>query len=1225
MIVASEKLYNYFNQNIREEGQEIEIKITKGEKVYTITDDDLVASSVKITKKSVSGASFDIGESYVDSATFTINKNINNYKSLTGAKVTIRINVNNTELNLSESVLLGTFRILQDGIKRTNTLLQVTADSYISKFDKSRKRATFTGDLYDLVMDSCNKCKVTFGMTENEFRALSSNVAKTYEIKKDSSLKTHRDVIMYVAQLIGGFATTTPAGALIFKNYTSNNDVCNVNDNVIVNYSIGDEVYNLSGLGMSVKENDVYLYREGEDDDSPYFLNLDTNPIMENCTDAEITSIVDNIWSKLIDLNLNNFSFEFNGNPFIEVGDIISIPERSLETYVASCEWTYHGKEKISCVSVDKNKRIETQIEKQNENKTSNDSKDNRVDDLIKNTTTKTRKVRKTVTGTVKGTFGDSSINSPTIVYGLNDLGENNARKYNFSNKTNYIYSPDYIRVGYIETENNKSFFKKLLTLEPAVGTVSLFNSGIIISGADMKNIIQSIGFDKKNVRLELDLSSEYFDIYNFFYNQDSKSTGKAKPPALTSGTTLPWEEDKYATYKIQNTTSLNLDENYLHNIINSKGSCKVNLNYNKNILFSGYREPSDNWSGNYSIKCDTLDVSRIEISAYSGTADNYYYDENSRKVVFEQCQYFYDSDYDCIIRTEDYGLQKMQQDILISGYGTYTEFNNTKIINGEQERFLTFLSDITLEGNTYVYTENPAYTAMKEKEKELAEIVKTGINIPYKLTYETEESYTTTIEGTSNKINENTDKTDENADEIEKLKTKVKKNTVNIDKLKQQVTSSRNKIGIMSNDLGIVKTNIADLDKRVKNLEGSGGSSGGGMTDEQKKQLEQNTKDISTLKTNVSNNTRNISTNTTNITNLTTRVTNLENSGGSGGSGSGITEAERQQIQTNKTDIANLTTRVTNLENSGGSGGSGGSSGPDITEAERQQIQTNKTNIENLNILVSGHTTSIEDILRRLAILEQGGSEGGGETGEIFKFKSLNLNLASDNNFTFPSFNLNNYYFNNTYYLSNYVSRSFKMTVELTKPNTKQTFRQFYKTDGSQYYIIGAADTESLESSDNINFNSSNQYSYLDCISKYGEQQIISQPIKIYNYRHLAVTESRNTWLNTTTGNLVKTDNGAHIGDIISIPITYKYGFKAVKAENKPESINKYYYMINTTGNKESGNIVDWTEINAEPNVETKINFIYNVTGNGARFYLFVSDGQFTFKQDDYYITKLA
>ena len=1276
MIGASEKLYNYFNQNIREEGQEIEIKITKGEKVYTITDDDLVASSVKITKKSVSGASFDIGECYVDSVTFTINKNINNYKSLTGAKVTIRIKVNNTELNISESVLLGTFRILQDGIKRTNTLLQVTADSYISRFDKSRKRATFTGDLYDLVMDSCNKCKVTFGMTENEFRALSQNVAKTYDIKKDSSLKTHRDVIMYVAQLIGGFATTTTSGALIFKNYTSNNDVCNVNDNVIVNYSIGDEVYNLSGLGMSVKENDVYLYREGEDDDSPYFLNLDTNPIMENCTDAEITSIVDNIWSKLIDLNLNNFSFEFNGNPFIEVGDIISIPERSLETYVASCEWTYHGKEKISCVSVDKNKRIETQREKQNENKPSNDSKDNRVDDLIKNTTTKTRKVRKTVTGTVKGRFGDSSINSPTIVYGLNDLGENNARNYNYSNKTNYTYSPDYIRVGYIETEDNKSYFKKIFTLEPAVGTVSLFNSGIIISGTDMKNIIQSIGFDKKNVRLELDLSSEYFDIYNFFYNQDSKSTGKAKPPALTSGTTLPWEEDKYATYQIQNTTSLNLDENYLHNIINSKGSCKVNLNYNKNILFSGYREPSDNWSGNYSIKCDTLDVSRIKISAYVGTAANYYYDENSRKVVFEQCKSFYDSDYDCIIKTEDYAIQKMQQDILISGYGTYTEFNNTKVIDGEQERFLTFLSDITLEGNTYVYTENPAYTAMKEKEKELLEIEKTGINIPYKLTYETEESYTTTIEGTSNKINENTDKTDENADEIEKLKTNVKKNTVNIDKLKQQVTSSRNKIGIMSNDLGIVKTNIADLDKRVKKLEGSGGSSGGGMTDAQKKQLEQNTKDISTIKTNVanntknistnktnidnlttrvtnleeggssgsgiteaerqqiqtnkeditnlttnvSNNTNNISTNTTNITRLTTRVTNLENSGGSGGSGSGITEAERQQIQTNKTDIVNLTTRVTNLENSGGSGGSGGS---DITEAERQQIQTNKTNIDNLTLTVNGHTESIEDILRRLTQLEQG---GGGDTGDAFKFIKLELifkDSDNTNSYVKNDYDFTKYFINDSYYFSDDGYTYYRLKATLNKTGTKQTFRNFYRTDGTQYYMIGKSDTTDLESA-TVRFTSTGK-EYLDCISKLDNQQIISPQINVIRYNKVSASSNTSNWYNVTTGNTIKTDGGVHIGDTLRIPITVKNGFKALSINNKPEELNKYWYAITTISSPKKGYITNWTELDAEPNVETNITFTYDESLANKNVYVHITDGQYATYANYLYIKKLT
>ena len=1219
MIGASEGLYNYFNQNIREEGQEIEIKITKGAKSYTITDDDLVASSVKIVKKSVSGASFDIGECYVDSATFTINKNINNYKSLTGAKVTIRIKVNNTDLNLSENVLLGTFRILQDGIKRTNTLLQVTADSYISKFDKSRKRATFTGDLYDLVNDSCNKCKVTFGMTESAFRALSPNVAKTYEIKKDSSLKTHRDVIMYVSQLIGGFATTTPAGALIFKNYTSNNDVCNVNDNVIVNYSIGDEVYNLSGLGMSVKEKDVYLYREGEDDDSPYFLNLDTNPIMENCTDEEITAIVGNIWTKLIELNLNNFSFEFNGNPLIEVGDIISIPERNLETYVASCEWTYHGKEKISCVSVDKNKRIETQREKQNENKPSNASKDDRVDDLIKNTTTKTRKVKKTLHTTL-------NISSSVYLSDFNsDLGPHTAPLGRIINTEtiNYPNSDDY----------DLYFTPKVLENFIASVDYSDFNTATKgIKAENIRKITIDISAFKRYVVFGLIAQGHNFsDVTDDNGNKILSYRKYFNIPTISDSTNYP---------------GYNIQQKW--NNISSLKNSMYELDYNGNILGAEYPDISNIYGHSTKIR------EQIEDGEILGTKNTIRY-ETKEEVVYLQYKtesilssgvdkYLDINNGKTIEITDKYVNDLYEYDIkediirlnfiLPSVLDLYKPTVTVKSMQGlREEKYYknnalqsSSVKDISNDKNAMFnayssnFTEDDTFNnTIEEKIKELNGIT----SIPVTIDYIAEENYTTTIEGTSNKINENADKTDKNADEIEQLKTDVKKNKASIDTLKKQVASNTKKVGAMSNSLGAAKTDIAKLDIRVTKLEsGSGSSSSGGMTDAQKKQLEQNTKEISTLKTSVSNNTKNISTNTTNITRLTTRVTNLENSGGSGGSGSGITEAERQQIQTNKTDIANLTTRVTNLENSGGSGGSGGSG---ITEAERQQIQTNKQNIENLTLTVNGHTTSIEDILRRLAILEQGGSEGGGETGEIFKFKSLNLNLASDNNFTFPSFNLNNYYFNNTYYLSNSVSRYFKMTVELTKPNTKQTFRQFYNTDGSQYYIIGTADTESLESSGNIDFNSTNLYSYLDCISKYGEQQIISQPIKIYNYRHLAVTESRNTWLNTTTGNLVKTDNGAHIGDTISIPITYKYGFKAVEAENKPDKVNKYYYMINTTGNSESGNIVDWTEINTEPNVETNINFTYNVTGDGERFYLFVSDGQFTFQKDDYYIKKLA
>lgn len=1195
MINASNSLYNYFNQNIREEGQEIEIKISKSGRTYTITDDDIVASSVKITKKSVSGASFDIGECYVDSATFTINKNINNYKSLTGAKVTIRIKVNNPELNLSESVLLGTFRILQDGIKRTNTLLQVTADSYISKFDKSRKRATFTGDLYDLITDSCSKCKVTFGMSESEFRALSPNVAKTYEIKKDSSLKTHRDVIMYVAQLIGGFATTTQSGGLIFKNYTSRNDICNVNDNVIVNYSIGDEVYNLSGLGMSVKENDVYLYREGEDDDSPYFLNLDSNPIMENCTDEEITEIVGNIWGKLIELNLNNFSFEFNGNPLIEVGDIISIPERSLETYVASCEWTYHGKEKISCVSVDKNKRIETQREKQNENKPKDSSKDARVDDLIKNTTTETKKVRKILHTTLNLTtnriylseFDDNATNQQD--------GISFRKIENIGDSNDNLYFRPRIIIKDSETSENSAFYTDMKGIKAEnIRKITIDVSALkkyVIWGLEAENRDwTNINDDEGNSILA---HKTYFNIPTI---PNSATTVKSRNIEQN------WNNIsllKNSIYELDNNGNIGTEYIDISNlygystIISSSNNRRTEVK--RELISLQYKTESVLHIFDYTNKfLDINNGNTIEITS-KYLNDLYYYDINTDVIRFN-----FDLPAVLGLYVPTLVTKSMQALEITTNYVNNIYDNSSTIDNSR-----------TNDAYAYIYgsnfTEDTSFNnIIEEKIKELYRVN----SLPVTVEYIKEESYTTTIEGTSDKINENTEKTDKNENEIETLKSDVKKNKTNIDKLKQQVKSVTNKVGTMSNSLGSAKTDIAKLDIRVTNLENSGSSTGGGMTDEQKHQLEQNTTDIRNLKTNVANNTKNISTNKTNIDNLTTRVSNLENSGGSG---SGITETERQQIQTNKTNIDNLTTRVTNLENSGGSGSG-------ITETERQQIQTNKTNIENLSILVSGHTTSIEDILRRLAILEQG---GGGETEDTLKFTSFDIKFNKDKSnasYYFPSFDINNYKIDDTYYISESSSSQlyYYLVASLNKMNSTQTFRSRTSIDSSDFTIIDQ-ETLNIQSSD-IQFIYANREFYYDCESSLNDLYAKSNSIHVKTYSWVNATKDTN-WVNETTGG--KVTAGAHNGDIINLKTTITKGFKALNLENAPSELNKYYYKIifssSSTTHDDSNAIIvaDWTPLNVEPGVLTDIRFTFNSAWGDKTVNLFISDGQYVIRAD--------
>ena len=286
-------------------------------------------------------------------------------------------------------------------------------------------------------------------------------------------------------------------------------------------------------------------------------------------------------------------------------------------------------------------------------------------------------------------------------------------------------------------------------------------------------------------------------------------------------------------------------------------------------------------------------------------------------------------------------------------------------------------------------------------------------------------------------------------------------------------------------------------------------------------------------------------------------------------------------------------------------------------------QIQTNKTNIDNLTLTVSRHTTSIEDILRRLTQLEQG---GGGDTGESFKFIKLELifkDSDNTNSYVKNDYDFTKYFINGSYYFSNDGFTYYRLKATLNKTGTKQTFRNFYRTDGTQYYMIGKADTTDLESA-TVRFTSTGT-EYLDCISKLDDQQIISPQINVIQYNKVSASSNTSNWYNVTTGNTIKTDGGAHIGDTLRIPITVKNGFKALSINNKPEELNKYWYAITTISSPKKGYITNWTELDAEPNVETNITFTYDESLANKNVYVHITDGQSTKYANYLYIKKLT
>lgn len=360
MIDISNALNEYLNKTTRLEGQYIraEIKTKSGVK-YIISDDEFSGGTVKIEKKSVSGSSFDIGECYINNATITIIDKENKYsENFNNAELSLFFGVKNASLKLDEEIQLGKFIIPTDTTIRKIASIQLVGDSMLSKFDVSTNGVATSGKPYALVSWCCDICGVELALTEAEFNALSKNTSYTFYISEDSAIETYRDIIMYVSQIIGGFATDTNDGKLTFKTYNVSNSTFNINNDTIASSKLGDSSYKLDG--MTIQYNNKVLYIHG-DSNSVYTLDLESNPLFDKLDEELVVTICNNIWLNLSDLTFRGFDFQYNGNPAIECGDILSNDVRGFSSFITSLSWVYHGKSSVVGAALDKRTKTKSQ------------------------------------------------------------------------------------------------------------------------------------------------------------------------------------------------------------------------------------------------------------------------------------------------------------------------------------------------------------------------------------------------------------------------------------------------------------------------------------------------------------------------------------------------------------------------------------------------------------------------------------------------------------------------------------------------------------------------------------------------------------------------------------------------------------------------------------------------------------------------------------------------
>ena len=203
--------------------------------------------------------------------------------------------------NSWETVPLGIFKIS----KATHTAfgVQVTAYDYMTKFDKKFKKSHFMNlaGMYNIISQMCTDCGVTFGMTQAQIEALPNgdrtgiNIygSKGKKAEFANDIATNRDLLFWIAQTLGCFATINRSGQLEFRKYTQNVSDVISDAHRIEGATFEDYITHYIGI-----------YVENLDDNTEDYYGYDTAALTAELqeTSAEISSDQEDITELQADL-----------------------------------------------------------------------------------------------------------------------------------------------------------------------------------------------------------------------------------------------------------------------------------------------------------------------------------------------------------------------------------------------------------------------------------------------------------------------------------------------------------------------------------------------------------------------------------------------------------------------------------------------------------------------------------------------------------------------------------------------------------------------------------------------------------------------------------------------------------------------------------------------------------------------------------------------------------
>lgn len=362
MFEVSEKFKNAVRQNTRKYEWHGSIT-TKAGKVYEFGARDIVKGSGYIKWQCCSNTEIELGTVYAAEMGISLFSEIDRY---TLEDAVVRPYYSLTLLDGSvETIPMGVFEITE--ANRKVRTLEIKAYDYMLRFEKTLKLDSSSGTPYQFLKVACDACKVEMAQTVAQISTL-PNGKTTLGVYADNDMETFRDLIFYVAQVLGCFCQIDRYGRLVLKQY-GNTPVWNVPQRERFDSSYSDFVTRYTAVSSTNQISQIAEYVAMEKDDA-LTMNLGVNPLMQFGLKSVREKMLREILTVLQKINYVPFDSSTIGNPALEVGDVLKFSGGHADEDKISCitsiECKIHGKMTLKCVG--KNPRLASAKSKNDKN-----------------------------------------------------------------------------------------------------------------------------------------------------------------------------------------------------------------------------------------------------------------------------------------------------------------------------------------------------------------------------------------------------------------------------------------------------------------------------------------------------------------------------------------------------------------------------------------------------------------------------------------------------------------------------------------------------------------------------------------------------------------------------------------------------------------------------------------------------------------------------------------